>query len=154
MATNGTSLLSNWRAALTIAPPTFPCPAMFHDFFLALLPPAHNFPGFSCKACPTRVRFSCVALRSVTMRQDIISIFADFFYFGCWKIVLLVAWFSPSVIVRYKICHEIPHYRNRVLTYRDLTQRDTWKTAPCGTALKLANSKAPDMHWQLCLSSA
>ena len=58
------------------------------------------------------------------------------FYFACCKIGLLVAWFSPSVIVRYKICRKIPYYRNRVLLHRDGTQRAAWKKHPRVASLR------------------
>ena len=44
----------------------------------------------------------CVASR----RVRIWFLFSPMFYFGRWKIDLLVAWFSLSVIVRCKICHK------------------------------------------------
>ena len=96
-----------------------------------------NFEPAQIRACRTRVRFSFVTLRCVTMRQDIISIFDNvlFWIFRNPYPCLLIAWFSPSFTARYRIFHKIPYYRNRFLTHRGGTQLAAWKTRPRGAAL-------------------
>ena len=67
-----------------------------------------------------------------TMGQNIIYIFADvLFWMLTWLAYIMIKY---VFFVRCRICHRIWYYRNRVLTYRDGTQR-TVKTHPCGSAL-------------------
>ena len=87
----------------------------------------------SLKACTTTVRFH--ASRFVSSRcVTILFVYSPMFHFGCNETGLILAWFSPSFTVMYRIYPLMQYYRNYVLMHFDGTQRTAWKTHPCGVS--------------------
>ena len=88
--------------------------------------------GYNPKNCPTRMRFSCSALRPVTMCQDSISIIWHFAKCSeSYNNTRTQTRYNQAKFSTSKI-KKIGENRNYIPTHRDATQRDPLKTHSCG----------------------
>ena len=62
----------------------------------------------------------------IVLYQD--ALVYSFFFSICFYMeIMLIAWFSPNIIVWCRICHKIPYNWNKILMHHDGMQHHSWK---------------------------